>query len=159
MKPLWFILDSLVLIFLPAMTLCCSGTNITYPRSRVVRPWGLEILYCVSDQSILVLNYAHCVHRNWSHGWWWERSWLPTLVYCCTRWKQNSLATARKKSQVHWKDRSSSWEMWDTTMHGTFFFSLSTHIHKQFKFHSVHICNLRLGLTNEIWRQYKCPII
>lgn len=59
-ETLWFILDSLVLIFLPAMSLCCSGTNITYPRSRVVRPWGLEILYCVSDRSILVLNYALC---------------------------------------------------------------------------------------------------
>lgn len=86
LKPLWFILDSLVLILLQAMSLCCSGTNITYPRSRVVRPWGLEILYWVSGRSILMLNYARCGHRNWSHGCgWWQRSGLPTLVYCCTR--------------------------------------------------------------------------
>ena len=70
LKPLWFILDSLVLIFLQAMSLCYSGTNITYPRSGVLRPWGLVILYCVSVRSILVLNYAYCGHRNESHGWW-----------------------------------------------------------------------------------------
>lgn len=79
-----------------------------------------------------------------------------TAVRWCLREQPDKWMECR---QVRWKSRNSSWEMWDSPIHGTFFFGLSTDVHKHCKSHRVHMCILGLGLTNKIYRQHKRPVI